>query len=179
LLTVFLSQPAGIESFFPLYDKLPLTFITTSPVVHNLLQKQYKLSHLYFDTLEQCLDYIQKERSKILLTDASLSSHLSAVIKHAKSLNILTISILDFWGRYKDRFREEPDLIIVPNEHIYKELLREGFKQNKLLKLGNPFFEWILQQKPIYRKEYGNFLDASKKNILFISQSFKEDYLFL
>lgn len=180
MILIYLSQPAGVESFLPIYYNrhkinTPFQVVTTIPVIHQILSEQYQIPHMFFNNIQSLFKYIANSYPKIVLTDASINPHLHQVIAFTKSQKILTISILDFFSNYRKKFVEIPDYIIVPNEFVYKEMINEGFDKNILLKLGNPFFEWIIKRRPVFRDEYRRWLKIDKRNVLFISQCFKED----
>ena len=105
---------------------------------------------------------------------------------------ILSISVLDHWCGYKDRYeffdtnknslkRIIPDFICVMDINAKKEMKKYQFPENKLIVTGNPSWEQIKYRlkaidnltKNEVKKKLG--LINRKKNILFISELISEE----
>lgn len=98
-----------------------------------------------------------------------------------KELGILTYSILDHWGNFKLRFIpyhlwEEgvdnvkdylPDYVVTLDSSAYKLALEEGFPENILLQISNPYIEELKDKFLIAEKTPND-----KTVILYISEYF-------
>ena len=81
---------------------------------------------------------------------------------------IPTVAIIDYWSNYRMRFTDgsghfiEPDLILVIDEAMKEQMIKEGFDEARIIITGNPHFD--------------NFTEGIKreredpKEVLFISQ---------
>lgn len=107
-----------------------------------------------------------------LVTGTSWGNKLELkIIAACKETQIPTISILDYWSNYSERFKDDlgdftyPDYFIVMDELAAKKAVQEGVPSNILKVLGHPGLDkYIAFQK---RKTcFGN----KKKKILFLSQ---------
>ncbi|WAM33320.1 polysialyltransferase family glycosyltransferase [Caldicellulosiruptor morganii] len=179
LLFVFSNHPAGVEFFRGIYkekDKIPasITTGTTSAVIERLFLED-GIEAQRFDTEEQLVEFIRDSKPHVVMVDGAVNATCHRVTETAKQLGLITVGMLDFFGGYRKRFAVEPDYIIVPNEYIRQEMLQEGFQEEKLLPFGNPFFEEMLTYTPVFRTEFEKYIEKGKKNILFVSQCFKED----
>jgi hypothetical protein len=97
--------------------------------------------------LERLLNKFQPDIAFIATSDGlSLEKKITA---WAKNNGIKTLSIIDFWANYKQRFSAPgtldlaylPDMICVIDESMKREMIKEGFNARRLIITGNPFFE--------------------------------------
>lgn len=85
---------------------------------------------------------LKEERPDLVFTATSLGRSVEKrITKVAKDKKIKTIAIVDFWANYKKRFSSLPDYILVIDEIMKKEMIKEGFNSQKLIITGNPFFD--------------------------------------
>lgn len=117
-------------------------------------------------------DNINSSNVRVLLNDIDIvvtgtSYGLTiedVVITEAKLLEIKTISILDYWCNYTERFKELPDEIIVMDKLAFDEMKEEGFDPGILKIMGNPAFD-----------ELASYLNRPyKKRVLYVSQEILE-----
>tara|TARA_B110000114_G_C15088213_1_gene397206 strand:+ start:295 stop:1170 length:876 start_codon:yes stop_codon:yes gene_type:complete len=112
------------------------------------------------------------KNSEIIITGTSVKSkrEFNAIFK-AKKKGILTMSFLDHWVNYKERFVRNkkfilPDYLIVTDEES-KKLAARIFnkKQTKLIKIINPYLENI--KKNFYKKK----ITIVKNNFIYFSSN--------
>jgi hypothetical protein len=99
---------------------------------------------------------IQAESPELVLTGTSAQDENNKeVIEQtatlaAKKQNVLTLSVLDFWGNYSLRFNDIytgekfkflPDKIAIMDKYAEKAMIDEGFENQKLIITGNPHFD--------------------------------------
>jgi hypothetical protein len=122
-----------------------------------------------------------KKKISLVITGSSYGNSLDQkIISWSKKKTIISISILDHWYNFKERFSNRlnlPDYIIINDKETFKriKLLYPSIKQ-KLIIAGNPIL-FLLRKKKIKKKK-------SKKIILFISEKIpkkfeKQKYLFI
>jgi len=108
----------------------------------------------------------------MIVTGASMRNCIEKeAILFARNNRIKTITILDFWSNYWQRFTtaEEkditflPDYIFVMDDIAKKHMITEGFPENKLIVSGNPYFDTFEISK---KREDGFNTDS----ILYVSQ---------
>ena len=123
--------------------------------------QDYGVGDVSYDSMEKIL---AKETPNLILTGTSIQD-----VKHrdvieqtttlvGRRIGIKTLSALDFWGDYherfsdlefssatdftvKDKFKFLPDKIAVPDVYSMKEMLREGFDEEIIVVTGNPYFD--------------------------------------
>ena len=99
-----------------------------------------------------------------------------------KERGIPTLSIVDFWSNYTERFDTLPDKIAIIDEQMRQEMLAEGFPDDKLVITGQPAFDCLAEKRKRFdesdswkhplryaaRRSYG--LHPYEKLVIFMSQ---------
>lgn len=119
--------------------------------------------------LEILLNKFQPDIALIATSDG-LSLEKKATV-WAKNNGVKTLSIIDFWANYKQRFSTPgtldlaylPDAICVIDESMKREMTKEEFNARRLFVTGNPFFE-----------SFGLIKQDRGKYILYADQPFSE-----
>lgn len=97
--------------------------------------------------MENIFDKVQPD---ILVTGTSIGrSHDKTAVAIAKSRQIPSIAVLDFWSNYSARFSDPgtknfkylPDWILVMDAYAKKEMVAEGFDAKRIVVSGNPYFD--------------------------------------
>lgn len=176
---VFLMHPAGVDWFLVLKEEFDKNYfdyyvVTASNIISSLL-RQEMIEHILIKNINQIEIFFERTSPNVVVTDAAFTHYNQEITRLAKNKGIVVVSILDFFGNYDKRFEEIPDFIVIPNEYIRQEMIKLGFESIRLLPYGNPFFEKMLKYNTVYREEFDKYLSKDKKNILYISQCFKED----
>jgi len=128
---------------------------------------------------------INYDRVHLVITGTCLGacSDKRAIWK-AKEMGIPSISIIEHWSLYKERFVSEgklclPDYIFVNDEIALKESLLSGLPEDKLFISGNPYLEGLSKRRlfPIPKEEWlqQNKLKP-KPTITFISEIYRKDF---
>jgi hypothetical protein len=122
-----------------------------------------------------------KKKISLVITGSSYGNSLDQkIIRWSKKNTVISISIVDHWYNFKERFSNKlnlPDYIILNDKESFKKikLLFPSIKQ-KLIIAGNPIL-FLLKKKKIQKKK-------TKKILLFVSEKIpkkfeKQKYLFI
>jgi len=144
-----------------------------------LLQiNKYKIINNY----KEFVRIVKKYNNVTILTGTCIGYKLDKqIINYCVKHNIKSISILDSWGNYEERFffkkkQYIPDYIIVNDLENYKQLKKIGIKKSKIFIGGNPII-----QKYIIKHNKNNYINQKNnlnlpQRILFISEPYKENF---
>lgn len=150
-----------LSSFVKKYKK-NFFFILSGPAI-DIFKKKIKNVKRY--SIETSIN-----KSQLLITSTSVRSNIELqAIKYAKKKNKETISVLDHWSRYKDRFTIKKSLVL-PDElwTLDREALalsKKLFPKIKIKLIRNPYLDSI---KKIRNKK--------NKRILFVSDNYDDFY---
>ena len=122
-----------------------------------------------------------KKKISLVISGSSYGNSLDQkIIRWSKKNTVISISIVDHWYNFKERFSNKlnlPDYIILNDKESFKKikLLFPSIKQ-KLIIAGNPIL-FLLKKKKIQKKK-------TKKILLFVSEKIpkkfeKQKYLFI
>jgi len=97
--------------------------------------------------------YLKKNKVRLILLSASSSSLESLFILSARLFGIRTISFIDMWVNYKNRFLYNnnlvyPDTILSINDTCSKEMIDDGMPKKIIKKIGQPYLEGICKNIP-------------------------------
>src|SRR3989344_1024872 len=175
-------DPGGFNAILPVIKGLKqernfLLKIFLSNQSRNIAKRNkinyHNSNHL---TERNLIKIFKKDRPNLIFTATSYGSSIEKKItKIAKTLDIRTCAIVDFWANYRYRFSDFdsenlaylPDYILVTDEIMKREMTKEGFDPRKLIITGNPFFDTFLSLLKLGKKE---------KIISFFCQPFSELY---
>lgn len=152
----------GSEALNPLYIRLK--------DIEGLEVSNIAITDLSMDKLtdgirikeEYIFNYIEGMEPDLVINERSNGLEIqNRITKFCKEKNIMNISVLDFYGGYRRRFTDIPDLIIIPSKSIYEEMIEEGFGSKRLVVCGTPAFDRL--------EKYRN-IKSERQNILFMSQ---------
>jgi hypothetical protein len=137
-------------------------------------------------TAEQVLTMLADTRPNLIVTATSINPFEveNVFIAGGKRLEIPTLSILDFWSNYTQRFSKDeddlvylPDKIAVMDELAVSEMEAQGFPSDRLVITGQPAFDRLFDLRQcLDRKHIRDRLGIGQdsKLILFVSQPFSE-----
>ena len=106
------------------------------------------------------------------------------LIKLAKDLNIKTLSILDFWGFYQERFPSIngcinnaylPDIICALDKHCTSELVNIGIPEDNIHNTHNPHVDQLLERSLV--EGQGNNRKQGELVLLYVSQPIRENII--
>ena len=133
--------------------------VVTTELNKKFFQK-YKLNLFIQNTKvtkETISKIITKTNTTFLITGTSeisekLVGNLEVLFtKFCLEKKIFTLSVLDFWTRYRERYSSSkinlldgvPDHICVINQKIKKEMINQGFDKQSIIVTGNPHLEFL------------------------------------
>lgn len=172
---LFVSQDQGSgNALFPVINKLLLDEsllirVFAARQSKNVFRKQgisfKNLDNIDFDTE---LDF----KPDLIVTGSSMRECVEKeALRVARSNNIKSVSILDFWGNYWKRFTVDgehdpdtlPDYIFIMDEIAKEKMISEGFPERKLIITGNPYFDTFTVSGSKKQNSY-------PRSVLFVSQ---------
>lgn len=177
---IFLAHdPGGYDVIFPIADsfiksKIICEFYCIGPA--GRLNEKYSIE--YTNLKEEILKMIQEKCISLLVTGTSWGDTTEIeMIALCKRANIKTISILDYWSNYAERFKSRdgiyiyPDHYLVMDEIAQEEAIRDGVPKEILKVIGHPGLDkYVLYKKQTIKQK------EKKINILFLSQPLSELY---
>ncbi len=124
---------------------------------------------------EKTIDDIKRELQKntncikdvLLVTGTSWNSEIEVnAIRYCKTNNIKTVSILDYWSNYKERFKlgedyEFPDYYFVMDEMAASEAEDDGINKSIIRVVGTPGLDYFINKK-IEVNQNGNVVFLSQ-----------------
>ena len=192
---LFISKdPGGVNALIPIIKKCQKSNKFQCNVFsHKLTENMYeeeRIPHLplenfnYFSkkkyAIEKILFYYKPD---IIITGSSRPHYHEPVtpeqlfIKHSKTKNINSISILDYWGNYKERFsiyggqlnyQFVPNKICALDDISMKLLIDVGINKENIIITHNPFYDSFVKKTIRLKHKQNN--QKSEHNILFVSQ---------
>lgn len=132
------------------------------------------------DILSTLLDYCDKQARFILVTGTSWNSTIEAEsVRLCNSRGIRTISILDYWSNYKERFRLGngyvfPGHLFVMDWMAFREAGESGIPMGIMEIVGQPGLDFYVHKSR--EKPQRHLPGDQKKKILFLSQPLSELY---
>lgn len=126
----------------------------------------------YIDSDNDDFNGFSNFKPDLIITGASMRASIEKkAILHSKKIGIPCITILDYWGKYWDRFSTDgnidqavlPDFICVPDITAKDDMIIQNFPPDKLIVTGNPYFD-------TFKEHTNRKKDIETKTILFISQ---------
>ena len=168
--SIFLAHdPGGYDVIHPVYirfrqDKTtrPELFLTG---VLGEQHSEYAIGES--DVLKNLKARIERNESFSLITGTSWNSTVETdAIYICKKKHIITVSILDYWCNYRNRFRNGddfifPDHLLVMDDLAKNEAVEEGINEGIIHIVGHPGLDYYVNKK--IRKKHN-------KKILFLSQ---------
>jgi hypothetical protein len=136
--------------------------------------------------------YLESHRADRLVSAAGVCNQIEHTFRlAARDLQIPSVAVLDFWGRYSDRFSRwqngvrsvcHPDRICVPDELSRTQMIQEGFAAEALIVTGLPHVEQTLhtlksvtaEQRRAWRKKYE--VPDDELAIVFFSDFLEQGY---
>lgn len=121
------------------------------------------------------LKKINKKKIELVISGTSLGNSIDKkIINWAKKNKILSISIIEHWTLFKNRFLLKkkyyyPDYILVNDNTAKKLAIADGIPTDKIIISGNLILKKILKKR---KKK----IIPRNKNILFISEPISETY---
>jgi len=164
---VFLANdPGGYDAVYPVAVELSKEKNVSVKLI--LTGQAANKEPLFKMTDEEALFFLENKARKndkfILVTGTSWNSfvELQSILLCKKS-NIRTVSILDYWSNYSERFNLEgmyvfPDILFVMDQLAYDEAVQEGINPDIMRIVGHPGLDRFSKIK------------RKKRKILFLSQ---------
>jgi len=130
-------------------------------------------------------DEIDYEKIRLVITGTCLNACKDkTAIRKAKNLGIPSISIIEHWSLYKERFLLDdklclPDYIFVNDDIAMKEAIQSGLPQDKLYISGNPYLEGLSKRElfPMPKDKWLQQYNLKMQpTITFISETYHDDF---
>lgn len=198
ILAVF-NHPGGMRAILPVLDGLKefdsfILIVTSESNRSRLVECVFPVifinKHFSISSAENIL---KKERVSCLISGTSEPDNSdtgrieSTFISASKRLGVSSVSILDCWHKYRERYSLSttsaldavPDRICVMDSKAKTDMVDLGFDSLSLHVTGNPYHDKLAADARI-SDPIGLFQDTSAVVILFISQPLSErDYSWL
>ena len=194
------NHPGGVNALIPVLDSLNnagncVHVITSRRNRATFKQSRYKLKYVETPiSINSSLDVLRTIKPDLLLTgtsepeDKEVGRIESVFIHAAKTKSITSITILDFWSKYRERFSLTsenaldalPDKICVMDQKAKNEMIINGFSEKSISVTGNPHWDQFRHIRNKLNKKNPTQLKSIfgiKKNqriMVFISQPLSE-----
>ena len=159
--------------------KIDIPFIC---LCSNISKKVFESYRIHTITEEAQIDYSD---IKCIITGTCLGDGLDKIaLKKGIKKNILTISIIEHWSLYIERFTLDnklilPDYILVNDEIAKKESIKSGLPESKIIVVGNPFLEELSVRKlsPKLKSDWHKEIGIKDKPVItIISEIYRDDF---
>ena len=173
---IFLAHdPGGDDVIWPVYEAFPegefrKVFWGIGPAGERHPDDRQEES----DVLKKLEDLLQSQSIVLLVTGTSWGNQTELLcIRLCRKWNVPTVSILDYWSNYSNRFLMElstggeyiyPDYYFVMDEMAKKEAISDGLPEDILRVVGHPGLDKYLlmgKRKPVF---------SGNRSVLFLSQ---------
>ena len=138
----------------------------------------------------QMAGFDPRSYDRILVGTSVSSEQLELeLIRKASRCGVRTLSVIDFWSNYRERFTDSegqcvlPDAIAVLDSQSPKAMVREGFPSDRLHVTGNPAFDDLVRfqisgARELSRKRIRSITRCASNSVclLFVSQPLSELY---
>ena len=172
---IFLAHdPGGYDVIMPVYNVFVKegykAELFLSGVVGESNPEYYKKDIEIVSILDK---YIKEQKQFVLVTGTSWNSKIEVeATKLCNEKNIQTVSILDYWCNYKERFKlnEEfifPRQLFVMDELARREAVESGIPADIMKIVGQPGLDFYVGRKVKWSKN---------RNLLFLSQPLSDLY---
>ena len=178
---VVCGDPGGAAAVAPVIKELERDGrVEVMPFAYNEANEVWK--GMGIERKKAIASYYQEV--KFVLTGTSMNNlNLEkCLLMFANSSQIPSLSILDFWSNYKQRFSNYgkgmllPTKIAIMDEFAKQEMIAEGFDPDRLVITGQPAFDCLADKRAAFNegKRYdvwrGNGVHPDKKLVVFASQ---------
>lgn len=124
----------------------------------------------FFDAYKKITDLEDLKIDTLITSTSAESHHEIQILERAKSLNIRTISILDHWVNYPQRFFRNgmfthPDEIWVTDRDAFS-IASSEFRGLNIKQIKNPYEQFL-------KRKYSNLNQRNRKNILYCAEPIK------
>ena len=173
-------HPGGANALVPVIqrmaadDKMALTVVNFQEHTDAIFKEAgVSLKKLADISLEAMVRLFKEEGPNLIVTGTGAQEgKANDIIEHtairaARALNIPSVSVLDMWSSYRERWSDErtshpfdclPDYIAVMDELAKQEMVAAGIPENILVVTGNPYFAGL-------RAKAQMFSDAEKADM--------------
>ena len=170
------AQDVGPAKYISFFKKIKIKYLC----IASKLSKKVFDSHNIRSVLSY--DEINFTDFKLVITGTCLNECIDKkILIQAKENNIKTISIIEHWSLYMNRFllnnkKILPYYIFVNDDLAKQESINEGIPEKKIVVIGNPYLENLKKKGLVKAKKKDKFFSQSRKVITFISESIKDDF---
>lgn len=182
------NNPGSFNALFPVLKECVRHGLNCECFIVDFGKDLLKKEKIAYSTLNETLNENKISKTlktlfpKVLISGTSLKNTKQGNVenlfrKEAKKLNIYSVSILDHWVNYRQRFSSNnsnrldclPDKICVMDEMARDEMINEGIPEDIIEITGNPYFDRLLNIK--------KKLSSLKKNELREKLHLPEDHI--
>jgi len=157
---------AGGEAILPLIEYAEEKKLLIGGKSKSLF-KDYIDAYIDADNDSRIYEKVEEFSPEVIVTGTSLAMSIEKkMIEFGRKKGIPSLSIVDHWANYSQRFENKkylPDRICVIDELMKKEMIIKGFDEEIIRITGNPHFD-----------NFNINSNNGKKHVLFISQAFTE-----
>jgi len=180
---IFVAQdPGGCDSLLPIIKEVSgrsgdESLCLMGGKSRDLLKKEnIPYVDVEVHSRDEVLNIADKFNADVIVAGTSFGLSVDKLlIDFAKSTkSIKTVSIVDYWSNYWHRFKDRdsgkeymPDFILVIDDFMKDEMVREGFDESRIRVTGNPHFDKF-SENPVRTRR------PEENTVLFISQPFTE-----
>jgi len=197
-IVVVCGDPGGAAAVAPVIHALSSTGqFEVRPFAYREALQQWQARGIQASMLDEALDecacerILHEMRAALLLTGTSANGVdlEKKFVVAARSCDVPTVAVLDFWSNYRERFADEsgdlaylPDRIMIMDEQAHGDMISEGFDSGKLLITGQPAFDdlsgWLKAMPPDLPSTTRRALGVCDNDLLvvFASQAIAEAY---
>jgi hypothetical protein len=134
-----------------------------SPASRILESNQILYTELF--SLDKMNDIIKKHKPHTVLYGTGWLNFSSIVSDNAKKYNFKTVSLIDHWTSYKQRFHNNafPDAILVMDDTAYKKAKKIFKSKSKIFKIKNYYLDAVKSDYDLKKKK-------TQDHIVFLSE---------
>lgn len=174
---IFLAHdPGGYDVIKPVYDRFAVRECDAELFLSGVAgKKAVEYEKNKEEILSTLQNYVDGQVRFILITGTSWNSEIEVeALRFCNGKGIPTVSVLDYWSNYKERFRlgngyEFPRHLFVMDQLAFNEAVQSGVPEEIMQIVGQPGLDFYVHRS-IRR------LDTGSEKLLFLSQPLSDLY---
>jgi len=188
-----INNPGGFRAILPVLPLIESYQLFVTEQISSLVpESQSKQTLPYYLTEADILKILEQQKPSVLIVGTSVPSSKggnleSLFIQAAFKKGIPSISVLDHWCHYQERYTLHktldalPQIICIMDTKAKKEMLSLGFPESILSVTGQPAFDSLLSnakdREQCLTERVNRFpVSSDQKLITFVSEPVAEDY---
>lgn len=187
------NNPGGFRAMLPVIHQLEDASVAITPALRNLASIRQKTLFVDPDIKKEKIEtFLKATKPRVVITGTSVKNGSGSQVENlfrlsSKKLKIPSVTILDHWCNYSDRFTTKekcdalPDVICVMDKRAEREMMEEGFGKNILAVTGQPAFDELFQKiRPslatLRKKIRKRYEPQGRRVIGFVSEPVLQDH---